>query len=109
MITFGNTCRLPMILSLLIRGSNGLVPTNHVVGLYNGMIIDGECCHARALNEQNLHQACGVKAFFVSIVRGYLMLPLKSRFELSHTLPDDREFFTSMYKKTDDNGDSVNC
>ena len=88
MITFGNRWRLPMILSILIRGPNGVVSTNHGVGVYKGMIIDGECCHARSLNEQNLHQACGDKAFFVGIVRGYLMLPPQSRLSLDHTLPD---------------------
>ena len=106
MITFGNTCRLPMILSLLIRGSNGLVPTNHGVGLYNGMIIDGECSNVQALNEHNLHQACGVNAFFVGIVRGYLMVPPKSRLELVHTLPDDRDLTSSVYQQTNDNGNT---
>ena len=71
------------------------------------MIIDGECCNVQALNEHNLHQACGVKAFFVGIVRGYLMLPLKSRLELSHTLPADRDFSSSVYKRTNDNGDTL--
>ena len=96
-----------MILSICIRGPNGMVSTNHVVGVYKGMIIDGECCHARLLNEQNLHQACGDKAFFVGAVRGYLMLPSKSRLSLGHTSPDDRDSLSSVYKKINDNADTL--
>ena len=65
MITFRNTCRLPMISSLLIRGPNGLVPTNHVVGLYNGMIIDGECSHVQALNKKNFTKLAVLKLFLL--------------------------------------------
>ena len=35
------------------------------------------------------------------------MLPLKSRLELSHTLPDDRDFSLSVYMRTNDNGDAL--
>ena len=34
--------QLPMIVSVLIMGGNGLAPINHVLGLYKGMIIDGK-------------------------------------------------------------------
>ena len=95
MITIGQRCHLPMILSVGIHGPKGMVSTNHVVGVYNGMIIDGECCHARLLNEQNLHQSCGDETFFVGVVRGYLMLPPKSRLSLKNTLPDDKKFMSS--------------
>ena len=107
MITIGNRWRLPMVLSICIRGPNDMVSTNHVVGVYKGMIIDGECCHARLLNEQNVHQACGDKAFFVGVVRGYLMLPSKSRLLLGHTSPDDRDFLSSVYMRTNDNGNTL--
>ena len=40
-----------MIVSVLIMGDNGLVPMNHVLGLYKGMIIDGESDTAQVFNE----------------------------------------------------------
>ena len=70
MITIGGKWQLPMILSVRICGANGISSTNHVLGLYKGMIIDGECCHARLFNEQYLHQACGDKACVYGVVRG---------------------------------------
>ena len=63
MITIGDRWHLPMILSMRICGANGILSTNHVLGLYKGMIIDRKC--ARLFNEQNLHQACGDKACFM--------------------------------------------
>ena len=38
-----------MILSIRIWGPNDMVFANHGVGVYKGMIIDGECCHVRSL------------------------------------------------------------
>ena len=35
------------------------------------------------------------------------MLPLKSRLLLGHTLPDDRDFLSSVYMRTNDNGDTL--
>ena len=35
------------------------------------------------------------------------MLPLKSRLLLGHTLPDDRNFLSSVYMRTNDNGDTL--
>ena len=99
MITIGERWYLPMILSISICGPNGMVSTNHDVGVYKGMIIDGEHCHARSLNEQNLHQACRDKAFFVGDVRGYLMLPPTSILSLDHTSPDDINVLSSVYMK----------
>ena len=107
MITIGQRWCLPMILSVGIRGPKGMVSTNHVLGIYKGMIIDGECRHARSLNEQNLHQACGNEACFVGVVRGYLMFPPKSRLSLENTFPDDRNFLSSVYMKTNGNGDTL--
>ena len=48
-----------MIVSVLIMGDNGLVPMNHVLGLYKGMIIDGESDTAQVFNKTNLNKACG--------------------------------------------------
>ena len=96
-----------MILSVRICGANGIVSTNHVLRLYNGMIIDGECCHARLFNEQKLHQACGDEAYFLGVARGYLMLPPKSRLSLDNTSPDDRNFLSSVYMKSNDNGSTL--
>ena len=107
MITIGERWHLPMILSVRICGANGVSSKNHVLGLYKGMIIDGEWCHAWLFNEQNLHQACGDKARFYGVVRGYLMFPPKSRLSLDHTSSDDRNFLSSVYMKMNDNGDSL--
>ena len=41
-----------MIVSVLIMGDNGLDPMNHVLGLYKGMIIDGESDTAQVFNEK---------------------------------------------------------
>ena len=107
MITIGQRWHLPMILSVGIRGPKGIVSTNHVLGVYKGMIIDGECRHTRLLNEQNLHKSCSDADFFVDAVRGYLMLPPKSRLSLDNTLSDNRNFLSSVYMRTNDNGDTL--
>ena len=44
--------RLPMIVSVLIMVDNGLVPMNHVLVLYKGMLIDGESDTAQVFNEK---------------------------------------------------------
>ena len=41
---------------------------------------------------------------FFGVVRGYLMLPPKSRLSLDNTSPDDRNFLSSVYMKSNDNG-----
>ena len=105
-ITIGQIWYLPMILYVSIRGPKGMVSTNHVLGVYKGMVIDGECCHARLFNEQNLHQACGDKACVYGVARGYLMFPPKSRLSLDHTSLEDRKFSSSVYMKTNDYGDT---
>ena len=51
--------QLPMIVSVLIMGENGLIPINHMLGLYKGMTIDGESDTAQVFNKTNLNKACG--------------------------------------------------
>ena len=48
----GTRIKLPMIVSVLIMSDNGLAPINHVMGLYKGMIIDGENDTAQVFNEK---------------------------------------------------------
>ena len=35
------------------------------------------------------------------------MIPPKSRHELIHTMPDDRDFSLPVYKRTNENGDTL--
>ena len=49
----GTSIQLPMICSVLILGDNGLVPINHVLGLFKGTIIDGESDTVWVFNEKS--------------------------------------------------------
>ena len=69
--------QLPMIVSVLIMGDNGLVPINHVLGLYKGMAIDGESDTALVFNEKNPNKACGDNVRFDGIMNGHLLLQTK--------------------------------
>ena len=46
-----------MIVFVLIMDDNGLVPINHVLGLYKGMIIDGESDTAQVFSEKKSKQS----------------------------------------------------
>ena len=99
--------QLPMIVSVLILGDNGIVPINHVLGFYKGMIIDGESDTAQVFSEQNLNKACGYNVCFYGIMNAYLLLPPKKTVKLKGLPPAHRNFSSLMYKVMNENGNSM--
>ena len=100
--------QLPMIVSVLIMGENGLVPMNHVLGLYKGMIIDGESDTAQVFNENNFNKACGDNVRFDGIMNGYVLLPPTRTVMIKNLPPGHRNFSSALYKVIDENGNSMN-
>ena len=97
-----------MIVSVLVVGDNNLAPINHVLRLYEGMIIDGESDTERAFNERDLNKACGYNVRFHGVVNGYLLL-LPKRIVMIKNLPHaHRDFSSEIYKVIDENGNSMN-
>ena len=97
-----------MIVSVLIIGDNGIVPINHVLGLYKGMIIDGESDTAQVFNENNFNKACGDNVRFDGIMNGYVLFPPKKTVLIKDLPPAHRNFSSALYKVIDENGNSMN-
>ena len=99
--------RLPMIVSVLIMGGNGLVPINHMLGLYKGIIIDGESDTAQVFNENNFNKACCDNVQFDGIMNGYVLFPPKKTVLIKDLPPAHCNFSSAIYKLIDENGNSM--
>ena len=102
-----------MIVSVLIMSDNGrvpinrVVPINHVLGLYKGMIIDGESDTAQVFNENNFNKACGDNVRFNGIMNGYVLLPPTRTVMIKNLPPAHCRFSSAIYKVIDENDNSM--
>jgi hypothetical protein len=80
---------------------------NHVLGLYKGMIIDGESDTAQVFNEKNFNKACGDNVRFNGIMNGYVLLPPTRTVMIKNLPPAHRNFSSAIYKVIDENGSSM--
>ena len=88
-------------------GDNGIVPMNHVLGLYKGTIIDGESDTAQVFNEIFVNKACGDNVRFNGIMNGYVLFPPKKTVLIKDLPPAHRNFSSAVYKVIDENGNSM--
>jgi hypothetical protein len=67
------TIKFPMVISVESRQAT----YNHVVAIWQKMVINFESLHTYLLTEESLRQVCGVHATFHRINREYGLFPLK--------------------------------
>ena len=96
-----------MIFSVLIVGDSGLAPTNHVLGLYRGMIIDGESDTVQVFNERNLNKACGYNVWSDGVMNGYLLISPKRTVIIKDFPREHRGVSSATYKVINENGNSM--
>jgi hypothetical protein len=71
------TIKFPMVISVESRQAT----YNHVVAVWQKMVIDFESPHTYLLTEALLRQVCGVHTTFHRINHGYGLLPLKKNLQ----------------------------
>ena len=60
---------------VLIGFSSTLTSYDHVVVIWNGIVIDYESMHTYTLTEESLRQVCGTNTTFQKVVSGYGLFP----------------------------------
>ena len=87
---------------VLIGVSSTQSSYNHVVVIWNGIVIDYESMHTYTLTEESLRQVCGTNTTFQKVTSGYGVFPPKNLRKKVNELQVMDWGITEFYKRDDD-------
>jgi hypothetical protein len=87
---------------VLIGVSSTLTPYDHVVVIWNGIVIDYESMHTYTLTEESLRQVCGTNTTFQKVSSGYGLFPPKD-LRMKVTELKESDWGITEFYKCDDN------
>jgi hypothetical protein len=86
---------------VLIGVSSTLTSYDHVVVIWNGIVIDYESMHTYMLTEESLRQVCGTNTTFQKVSSGYGLFPPKYLRMKVTELKESDWGITEFYKRDD--------
>ncbi len=87
---------------VLIGFSSTQTSYDHVVVIWNGIVIDYESMHTYTLTEESLRQVCGTNTTFQKVSSGYGLFPPKD-LRKKVTEFNETDWGITEYYKCDDN------
>jgi hypothetical protein len=87
---------------VLIGVSSTLTSYDHVVVIWNGIVIDYESMHTYMLTEESLRQVCGTNTTFQKVSSGYGLFPPKY-LRMKVTELKESDWGITEFYKCDDN------
>jgi len=92
---------IQMKFPVLIGVSSTLTSYNHVVVIWNSIVIDYESMHTYTLTEESMRQVCGTNTTFQKVSSGYGLFPSKDLRKKVTELNEKDWGITEFYKSDD--------